>query len=135
MKYKSIIATLFFLLVSAILIVSAIPPVKLIVDDGQIADAGLTTTVNLTLNEVPNGLSGYNITVSLSNTSVADVISASFPAWAVIHSNGTLPGDSVWLKASDVYRLIESGSSNVSLATLTIRGENSGNSNISVAIK
>ena len=40
---------------------------------------GSTTVVNIILNEPPNGLSGYNLTVSLSNGSVAEIVSVSFP--------------------------------------------------------
>src|SRR3989304_1704756 len=74
-------------------------------NDGQI-DTGLITKVNITMSDVPNGLAGYNITVSLSNKSVAEIISVDFPAWAAIHSNGSLPDDSVWLKAADPLKIV-----------------------------
>src|SRR3989337_1028484 len=75
-----------------------------------------------------------NINGSLSNTSVAEIISVDFPAWAAIHSNGSLPDDSVWLKAADPLKIVENGASNVSLANLTIRGDSPGSTNISVTI-
>jgi len=84
----------------------------------------------LTLNEAQNGLSGYNITVSLSNPSVAEIVSISFPSWATLHTNSTLPADSVWIKAADLMDQVGVGATNINLATLTIRGDNPGTSDI-----
>jgi hypothetical protein len=35
----------------------------------------------MTLTEAPNGLSGYNITVSLTDASIAEIISIEFQKW------------------------------------------------------
>jgi hypothetical protein len=100
------------------------------ISDGQVDAIGSTTGINITLNEVQNGLSGYNLTISLSNTSIAEIISVSFPEWAALHDNSTLPGDSVWIKAADLNDQIKSGTTNISLATLTIRGDSPGDTSI-----
>ena len=84
----------------------------------------------MTFSEAPEGLSGYNITVRLSNGSVAEIISVEFPAWATLHDNSTIPADSVWLKAADLNKQIESNARDVILATLTIRGDEIGNTEI-----
>ena len=44
------------------------------IGDGQVDAIGATTTVNITLNEAPEGLSGYNLTISLSNPNVAEIV-------------------------------------------------------------
>lgn len=88
----------------------------------------------LTLDSAPNGLSGYNITISLSNGSVAEIISVDFPAWATLQSNSSLPGDSVWLKAADLNNQIINGTANVLLATLTIRGDSLGKTNVNISV-
>jgi PKD repeat protein len=93
-----------------------------------------TTTVNLTLDSVPDGLSGYNLTVSLSNQSIAEILSVRFPAWATLHDNFTLPADSVWLKAADLMGSVGSGDTNISLGTLTIRGNAEGVCDIMVTV-
>jgi hypothetical protein len=100
------------------------------ISDGQVDAIGSTTGINITLSEVQNGLSGYNLTISLSNTSIAEIISVSFPEWAALHDNSTLPGDSVWIKAADLNDQIKSGTTNISLATLTIRGDSPGDTSI-----
>jgi hypothetical protein len=107
---------------------SAVPVVN--VSDGQISGVGSITTLNVMLSEAPNGLSGYNITVSLSNSGVAEIISVEFPGWASLNSNGSLPADSVFLKAADLNNQTKSGATNVLLATLTVRGDAQGSSEV-----
>ncbi|MCW7078754.1 MAG: hypothetical protein OCU22_06485 [Canidatus Methanoxibalbensis ujae] len=93
-----------------------------------------TKTVNITLDKAPNGLSGYNITISLSNPSVAEIVSVSFPSWATLHINSTLPADSVWIKAADLNNQITSGATNINLATITLRGDNRGTADILITV-
>jgi PKD repeat protein len=93
-----------------------------------------TGTLNLTLDSAPAGLSGYNLTISLSNTSVATILSTEFPGWATLRSNSSLPGGSVWIKAADINELISSGANNVLLATLTIRGDAPGKANLLISV-
>lgn len=100
------------------------------IGDGQIDILGSTTTVNILLNEAPNGFSGYNLTVSLSNPSIAEIVSVSYPSWATLHDNSTLPANSVWMKAVDLNDQVKSGDMNILLGTLMIRGDSQGESNI-----
>ncbi|MDY6966924.1 MAG: hypothetical protein SVM80_13350, partial [Halobacteriota archaeon] len=44
------------------------------------------STVNVTLNKAPIGLSGYNLTIltiSLPDTTVAEVVTVNFPSWDI----------------------------------------------------
>ena len=100
------------------------------VSDGQVYAIGETATINITLSEVPNGLSGYNLSISLSNASVAEIISVSFPNWATLYSNSSLPADSVWIKAVDLNDKIKRGEKNITLAILTVRGDDYGDTEI-----
>ena len=43
----------------------AFSSVEVVVESGQVDAVGKVTTINLTLSDAPNGLSGYNITVRL----------------------------------------------------------------------
>ncbi|RCV63254.1 hypothetical protein C5S53_14995 [Methanophagales archaeon] len=104
------------------------------VGDGQIDTIGSTTTVNITLNEAPNGLSGYNLTVSLSKPSIAEIISVSYPSWATLHDNSALPADSIWMKAADLLEQVESGATNINLGALTFRGDEEGTSDILITV-
>jgi len=100
----------------------------------SIIGVGLTAEINLTLDKAQNGLSGYNITVLLSNATVAEITSVSFPKWATLHSNSTLPADSLWIKATDLYDKIKSGATNITLATITLRGDKKGISDILITV-
>ena len=93
-----------------------------------------TNTINITLDSAPNGLSGYNISISLCNGSVAEITSIKFPAWATLHSNSSLPADSLWIKAADLNDKIKSGAKNITLATITLRGDKQGESDILITV-
>ncbi|RJS72965.1 hypothetical protein CW714_03880, partial [Methanophagales archaeon] len=104
------------------------------IENGEIGDIGLTTTVNITLDTAPNGLSGYNITVYLSNPEIAEIVSVEFPGWAIINDNSTLPADTFWMKAVDLNEQVQSGATNVNLGKLIIKGEAQGESNINATV-
>ena len=93
-----------------------------------------TNTINITLDSAPNGLSGYNISISLCNGSVAEITSIKFPAWATLHSNSSLPADSLWIKAADLNDKIKSGAKNITLVTITLRGDKQGESDILITV-
>lgn len=84
------------------------------------------------LSIAPEGLSGYNLTVSLDDASLGEIIDVSFPSWSGISLNGPLPADTVWIKSVDLNNQIVSGAVNVTLCTLTIRGDATGETGITL---
>jgi len=76
------------------------------------------------------GISGYNITLSLGDPAIGEITAVSFPAWAGLKSNGTLPADIVWARAVDLEG--ESGTENVTLCTVTVRGDTEGTTTLSI---
>lgn len=124
-KFSKITTTIFTVIFVLSIAVSAVPSIT--INGEQTTDVSSTNKFDITLNEVPNGLSGYNITVSLINASLAEIISVEFPKWASINSNKTTPSDSVWIKAVDLNDQIQKGATNVVLATLNVRRDNPGN--------
>ena len=100
----------------------------------SIVTLGSSIKINLIIDEVPDGLSGYNLTVSLSNTSIADIVSISYPSWAILHENSKLPSDSVWMKSVDLSDQITSGDTNVTLGTLIIRADKEGTSGVTISV-
>jgi hypothetical protein len=103
-------------------------------DNGFISSLGATTTIRITLDEAPNGLSGYTVTVSLSAPAVAEVIDVSFPDWGSLNDNSALPTDSLWMKAVDLDHEIEAGATDIELGTVTIRGDAQGTCAVTVTI-
>jgi len=91
-------------------------------------------SVNITIDYLWNGLSGYSITVRLSNPEIAEIVAVEFPSWATLKDSSTLPADSVWIKAVDLQERVNLGDSNVVLAILKIRGDNQGKTEINVIV-
>ncbi len=87
----------------------------------QNASDGSIIPVAMKLTEAQDGLSGYNITVFVTDSSVAEILSVDFPKWSALSDNGSLPADSVWLKAFDLNNQIQKGSTDILLATLNIK--------------
>ncbi len=97
-------------------------------------DEGSTASMTLYASDFPTGLSGYNLTVSLSDGSIADIVNVTFPSWAAVHDEGSFPGDTVWVKAVDLSAKIQAGTTEVELCTLEIGGESAGNSDITTVV-
>ena len=57
--------------------------------------------MNITLDDTPNGFSGYTITVTLLEPSVGEITAVAFPGWANRTDNSFLPASSVWMKGCD----------------------------------
>ncbi len=125
-----LLALVLVLIVYATAFASSSPTVN--VGDGQIA-TDATTTVNITLNEAPDGLSGYNLTISLSNQNVAEIVDVDFPEWATLNDNSTLPADSLWMKCVDLKDEVGTGAS-INLGTLTVRGDSPRTTDITATI-
>ncbi|MBP1928166.1 PKD repeat protein [Methanolinea mesophila] len=99
---------------------------------------GGTATMNFLLDEAPNGLAGFNITVSLADPDVGEIMSVSYPAWVSQHDNATLPADSAWIKTVDMgsgdYGNIGPGATDIPLGTITLRGDAEGTTGVIVTI-
>jgi PKD repeat protein len=104
------------------------------VQSAHVDNAGELATLNISLDSAPKGLSGYNITVTVINPSIANLSSVSFPGWAALHDNGTLPAGSCWIKGADTGQIIIPGSTNVTFATFIIQGLQIGSTNITIGI-
>jgi len=91
-------------------------------------------SLNLSIDSVPDGLSGYNISISVSNASVINLTSVEFPEWTALFYNSSLPGNSVWLKAVDLNNKVQSGAGNVILGKMKIKGGNPGNASITINV-
>jgi len=97
--------------------------------------AGEETDFTLIIDRVPDGLSGYNITVTVEDPGVAEIVDASYPDGISLSSiYPSLPAGYVYLTASDLTGTIQPGETNVELGSLTIRGLSQGASAITVNV-
>ena len=85
--------------------------------------------IQIVQDEVPDGLSGFNITVSLLDPEIAEITAVSFPSWnsMLMNSTSPVPLSSVWIKSLDGGNQIVPGAKNVSLGNITITGKKAGN--------
>lgn len=103
----------------------------------KVADATLepatTSTVSLTLTSVPDGLSGYEVTLALDGDA-ATIGEASYPdAFALTTEPSIVDGGhTVTVEAADLGDEIVPGASDVTLATLTVEGTETGAAEVRV---
>jgi len=95
---------------------------------------GMTEEFELRVSSLPDGLSGYDLRVTLNNSAVAEIVDVQYPAWALLHNTTPqVPGDSFRLSAVDIGRSIEPGAGTTILATVTLRGDSTGTSAITIS--
>jgi PKD repeat protein len=100
------------------------------VPSGATLQPGTETDFALIMDAAGAGISGYTITLSLEDPEIGEIIAVSFPAWAGLKSNGTLPADAVWLRAVDLEG--KAGTENITLCTVTVRGDTEGTTTLSI---
>ncbi|AKB32981.1 cell surface protein [Methanosarcina siciliae HI350] len=93
-----------------------------------------STEINLVTSNFPAGLSGYNLTVTLDDPNVAEIVDIEYPSWALITENSTLPGTSIYLKTVDGNDTVKADAENVVLAILTVSGKEKGSANLSIGV-
>jgi hypothetical protein len=93
------------------------------------------TTVNVTVSEVPDGLSGFNVTLKLADPDVGSVVDASInDDMGLSETTVADDGAGVRLKAVDIDDVVQSGDGPVTLATVTLRGDATGSSGLTVDV-
>jgi DNA-binding beta-propeller fold protein YncE len=107
--------------------ISVIPPSNntlIFVPGSAKVGVGLTTNYTIVLNTALQGLSGYNITLASNNASIAEIVGVTYPAWASMPKNSTLPADRAWFKGVDLEGT--SGTQNITFFTVTLLGDAAG---------
>ena len=88
----------------------------------------------LVLSNVPAGLSGANISIALTNPAAGTITAITPPAWAALNKTSVLPAASAWIDSVDIGQQVQSGATDVPLGTITIQGNNPGESEIALAV-
>jgi hypothetical protein len=89
-------------------------------------DPSGTATIDLTIDELPHGLAGYDAVITISDPGVAEISAVSFPAWAGLSNVTGAPSASVKVSAVDLTRQVQPGATGVVLGTITVRGQSAG---------
>lgn len=114
--------------------VSCASAAELGIGAAQIAGAGATVTVPITLDEAPEGLSGYVLTVQIANPAVAGIVAVDFPPWASIHGTSELPAGRVSMRAADLSEQVHRADTGIPLATLTLKGMAAGSTTLGITV-
>ena len=131
MKRISILA---LALVALSLLVSAAAASVISIENGQVNTIGGTASMNVTLDSAPTGLSGYDITISVADPSVANITGYSFPSWATLNSNTTFPSSQTRVVGVDLNDQVQATNSPVTLGTVTLQGLKSGSSQVQITV-
>jgi PKD repeat protein len=121
-------------LVSLAMLVTAASASVLSIENGQVTAIGSTAAVNMKLDTASAGLSGYSINVTVDDPSVAMITAVSFPAWAALSDTSILPSSSCQIKAVDLHEQVQSGASDVPLATITLQGLKAGSTPVIITL-
>lgn len=90
--------------------------------------------VNIVLDSAPAGLSGYDITVSVSNPALATIAAASKPRWATIGTVGATPAASVQITGADINDQIRAGATGILLGTVAVRALDAGTVDLTITV-
>jgi len=132
MKSSLVIAVLIFLAVGVVASCSAAPTLTFQPGSVSVVRGG-TATVNLVLNEAPEGLAGYDAVVRVVNPGIGEISGVSYPPWAELHNTTTLSDGGIRISAVDTQIQVGPGAAGITLATLTIRGLTAGSSQVTVS--
>ncbi|WP_321428971.1 leucine-rich repeat protein [uncultured Methanolobus sp.] len=111
-----------------------LPVLSFVPVDAEVID-GQTTEIVISVDSLPDGLSGYELTVDIGDPAIAEIVGIEYPDWVSISDNSSLPNGSIYIKAVDGNNAIEAGAEDVVLATLTVNGKDMGTTNFTLGVK
>ena len=111
------------------------PDVQVDVDSLAVSD-GQTGEATLTASTLPTGFSGARLTVSVSEPDVASITGVSFPdGIGLTEGSVSSDGSSATIRVTDTDDTITGGATHVDVATLTLRAESTGTTDLAVEIE
>jgi secreted PhoX family phosphatase len=104
--------------------------------DSMAVGYGQTGAATLTASALPTGFSGAEVTVSVSNPDVASITGVEFPdGLGLTESSLESDGSAVTIRVADTDRNVEAGGRKIPLATLTVRGDSTGTTDLRVDVR
>ncbi|HWQ49345.1 MAG TPA: hypothetical protein VN414_10450, partial [Methanosarcina sp.] len=91
--------------------------------------------VQIVMDDVPSGLAGFNITVSV-DPKIAEITSVSFPSWSTVNISSTLPSSSVNIMSIDGRDFVKKNHNqkNVSFGNITLIGKKAGTADLTISV-
>lgn len=91
---------------------------------------GENAIYSIVMNYVPDGMAGFDISLTLDNPEIGDFLAYTAPSWAILNTSSDISGDSIWFSGVDLQTLIQAGATDVSLGTITVRTDQAGQTNL-----
>jgi hypothetical protein len=138
MSYTTRLMMVSVMILLATITVGGVYASTVTVSDGQISQVGEETSIPIVLDIADNGLIYYQMTITVTDPTVAQVTAVGFPSWAGLHNVATtLPATSVFATAGDLQQnpsafQNQPGATNVPIATVTLRGLKAGSTPVTV---
>ncbi len=95
-------------------------------------DTGESGTVQINASQIPNGLSGFDFIVKLEKSDVATITQSNFSSSYGLTNTTELNNGSIQVQAVDLNKNFQPGDKDVPLVTLTVKGEQDGQTEIDV---
>lgn len=99
-----------------------------------IISLGEASNLTITTGTLPEGLSGYEITVYIDDPTTAKIEEIILPSWATLYEIVNQTDSKVTVKVVDINDQIRPGSTNVKLLTLRILGTSQGTTGVSIEV-
>lgn len=128
----------FFIVIALVLVALLIPGIatatNVTLGSGHVNTTGEEITVQLVLEEAPNGLAGYSLNLTMDEPRIARITGVNFPSWAAMHSIwGLTEGKEIRFMAVDLLHKAEVSSTEVPLASITIQGLINGSTTVHIS--
>ncbi len=139
MSYTTRLMMVSIMILLATITVGGVYASTVTVSGGQISGAGEETSIPIVLDIADNGLIYYQMTITVTDPTVAQVTNVGFPSWAGLHNvPTTLPATTVFATAGDLQLnpsafQIQPGATNVPIATVTLKGLKPGSTPVTVS--
>ncbi len=95
---------------------------------------GEVTTSDILLDSAPNGISGYKITLSIADPEMCEITGITSPEWAALEGTSPLPGSVVAIQAVDIGNLVETNSTGILLARVSVTSKEAGSTSLLVTV-
>lgn len=81
---------------------------------------------NITLDQAPGSISGYDITISLEPAGIANITRVEYPGWAVLSQTSPLPAETVRIRAANMQSSAIPSEGSVELARIYVMASGAG---------
>ncbi len=124
----------FMALTALVMLVATASATVLSLESGEVTAIGSTASVNLILDEAPSGLAGFSVNVTFEDPAIGIVTGVSYPSWASLSETSALPSSDCKVRALDMGEQVQSGATNITLATLTLSATGGGSTPVNLTV-